>query len=109
LLGDGVLMRFPNIAAAVEASLDVLDLLPSSGLPPGHVGVTRGPIIARDGDVFGRTVNLAARISDVAPSGELYVPASSGSILAERFRVESIGPVAVPGIGHVELARVARR
>ena len=63
----------------------------STDLPSGHVGVAEGPIIARDGDVFGRTVNLASRISDVTPSGALYVPAATGEAVADRFRVEAVG------------------
>jgi adenylate cyclase len=108
LLGDGVLMRFQGVVEAVEASLELLDQLGPADLPPGHIGVTQGPIIARDGDIFGRTVNLAARISDIAPSGELYVPASTGEALAGRFIVESVGPSTLAGIGVVELARVVR-
>ncbi|HET9520526.1 MAG TPA: adenylate/guanylate cyclase domain-containing protein [Candidatus Limnocylindrales bacterium] len=107
LLGDGVLMRFANVIDAVDASFHVLGSLAASGLPPGHVGVTAGPIITRDGDIFGRTVNLAARISDVAPSGEVYVPASTAAALASRFRVEPVGARTLAGIGAVELARVA--
>ena len=108
LLGDGVLTHFPNVVDAVEASLELLDRLGASDLPPGHVGVTHGPMIARDGDIFGRTVNLAARISDVAPSGELYVPASIGEALEGRFRVEPVGATTMQGVGAIELARVTR-
>ena len=86
LLGDGVLMQFPDIVEAVEASLDLMDRLAASDLPPGHVGITEGPIVARDGDIFGRTVNLAARISDVTPSGELYIPASIGACVGWSIR-----------------------
>src|SRR5258705_1045863 len=85
LLGDGVLMHFPDVVRAVDAALDLMDQLAASDLPPGHVGITQGPIVARDGDIFGRTVNLAARISDVTPSGELYIPASISHALAGRF------------------------
>ncbi len=85
LLGDGVLLHFPHVLDAVEASLALLDRLGAAGLPAGHVGVTRGPIVARDGDVFGRTVNLAARISDVAPSGALYVPVDVTPALEESL------------------------
>jgi class 3 adenylate cyclase len=109
LLGDGVLMRFPSIVAAVETSLDLLDRLEASDLPAGHVGVTEGPIIGRDGDIFGRTVNLASRISDVALSGTLYVPVATGRSLAERFLVEPAGTATLAGVGPVELARVRRR
>ncbi len=108
LLGDGVLSQFANVIDAVEASLQLLDRLADADLPPGHVGVTHGPIVARDGDIFGRTVNLAARISDVTPSGELYVPASIGEALTGQFRVESVGVTTMQGVGPIELARVSR-
>jgi class 3 adenylate cyclase len=108
LLGDGVLSQFANVMDAVEASLQLLDRLADADLPQGHVGVTHGPIVARDGDIFGRTVNLAARISDVAPSGELYVPASIGEALTGQFRVESVGTTTMQGVGPIELARVCR-
>ncbi len=108
LLGDGVLTHFPDVVDAVDASLELLDRLGGSGLPAGHAGVTRGPIVARDGDVFGRTVNLAARISDVTPSGELYVPASISGALEARFRVEPVGATTMQGVGAIALARVSR-
>ena len=108
LLGDGVLSQFANVIDAVEASLQLLDRLADADLPPGHVGVTHGPIVARDGDIFGRTVNLAARISDVTPSGELYVPASIGEALTGQFRVKSVGTTTMQGVGPIELARVSR-
>ena len=73
LLGDGVLMRFDDRWAAVMATHDLLEALPANGLPTGHAGIASGPLINRDGDVFGRTVNLAARIADAAPAGRLWV------------------------------------
>ena len=73
LLGDGVLIRFGDAVTAVEATLELLDALPAAGLPTGHAGIANGPLIVRDGDIFGRTVNLAARISDAAPDGRLWV------------------------------------
>jgi adenylate cyclase len=108
LLGDGVLMHFPDVLEAIEASLDLMDQLDASDLPPGHVGITQGPIVARDGDIFGQTVNLAARISDVAPSGELYIPASIAHALAGRFVVTPAGTAELQGAGAIDLASVTR-
>jgi class 3 adenylate cyclase len=85
-----------------------MERLAASDLPPGHVGITQGPIVARDGDIFGRTVNLAARISDVAPSGELYIPASTGQALPGRFVVMPAGTATLQGVGTMDLARVLR-
>ncbi len=104
LLGDGVLVRFDDASAAADGTLDVLGALPSAGLPSGHAGIASGPLIVRDGDVFGRTVNLAARIADVAPNGRVYLPLSVASTLpVERFAHQAAGDIALQGIGRVEL------
>jgi adenylate cyclase len=74
VLGDGVLLRFPSAEAGAAATLRLLAALPGAGLPPGHAGLDAGPIVVRDGDVFGRTVNLAHRIAEVAEPGVLLAP-----------------------------------
>ena len=56
-------------------------------------------MILRDGDYFGRTVNVASRIADYARPGEVLV---SGEV-KERWggdgvRFEEIGPVALKGL-----------
>ena len=53
--------------------LDVVEGAPSAGLPAAHVGIHTGPVIAQDGDVYGRTVNLAARIAAYAQAGQVVV------------------------------------
>jgi adenylate cyclase len=111
LLGDGVLMRYPTVEAAVRSSLGLLDALTSAGLPPGHAGVHAGPIIVREGDVFGRTVNLASRIADVAGPGQLLVTSAVAEGLpSDRYRLEAVGSAQLEGIGDaVDLVRVQER
>ena len=107
LLGDGVLIRFDHLTDAVDATLEVLAALPAAGMPTGHAGVTSGPLIARDGDVFGRTVNMAARIADAAPDGRLWVPlAVAGRLPPDRFTLTPVDAVALQGIGMVPLVDV---
>jgi adenylate cyclase len=72
-LGDGVMFHFPEPAGAVVAALEMLERLPSHGFPPGHVGIAAGPVVAQGGDYFGRTVNLAARLSARASAGQVLV------------------------------------
>jgi adenylate cyclase len=109
LLGDGVLVRFDKASAAVEATLQLLARLPAAELPSGHAGVAAGPLIVREGDVFGRTVNMAARIADVAPDGCLYVPASVAEGLpAGAFASRPVASPLLQGIGHVALVEVRR-
>jgi adenylate cyclase len=107
LLGDGVLLRLPAAAAAVDATLELLDALAAAGLPAGHAGIHAGPLIEREGDVFGRSVNLAARVSDVTPSGEVYVTAEVvGALVGSPHRTEPAVTSDLQGIGEVTLFRV---
>jgi adenylate cyclase len=72
-LGDGVMIHFREPAGAVRSALGLVDQLPEAGLPPAHVGVAAGPVVAQGGDYFGRTVNLAARIAAHATAGQVLV------------------------------------
>ena len=109
LLGDGVLIRFDDATTAVDATLELLAAMPGAGLPTGHAGVASGPLIVRDGDVFGRTVNLAARISDAAPDGRLWVTADVAAALPDgRFVAGEATGRRLQGIGAVSLVDVVR-
>ena len=109
LLGDGVLVRFDEVAAAADSTLDLLASLVPAGLPSGHAGLASGPLIARDGDIFGRTVNLAARVADATPDGHLYVPEPVASALSpDRFQLQPVGGAVLQGIGGVALVDVSR-
>jgi adenylate cyclase len=72
-LGDGVMIHHREPAGAVLSALGLVEQLPEAGLPPAHVGVAAGPVVAQGGDYFGRTVNLAARIAAHAGAGQVLV------------------------------------
>ena len=44
-------------------------------MPPAHAGIAVGPVIFQDGDYYGGTVNLAARLAGVAEPGQIPVDA----------------------------------
>ena len=60
LLGDGVMLHGDDPGRLVEATLELVDSIAAAGLPQGHAGVHAGPLIERDGDYFGHTVNVAS-------------------------------------------------
>ena len=75
----------------------------------GHAGLASGPLIARDGDIFGRTVNLAARVADATPDGHLYAPAAVAAALPpDRFDLRPVDGAVLQGIGGVALVDVIR-
>ena len=110
LLGDGALLRFPAAVAAVDATRSLMDALAGAGLPRGHAGIHAGPVIVRDGDIFGRTVNLASRIADLADADQLLVTrAVADALPSGRFALEAAGEAEVQGIGEaIAVYRVAR-
>jgi adenylate cyclase len=93
-LGDGVMFHFRDPAGAVLSALTMVEELPDAGLPPAHVGVCAGPVVAQGDDYFGRTVNIAARVA---------TQAGAGQVLVTQSVVETAAP---PDVTFVELRTV---
>jgi adenylate cyclase len=98
-LGDGVMFYFREPAAAVLAAVEMVEVVGRQGLPPAHVGIHAGPVVFQEGDYFGRTVNLAARIAEYARPGEVLVS-------QEVVDAADGGPMTFVEIGPVELKGV---
>lgn len=98
-LGDGVMLHFRRTDRAVEGVLDLVVAIREAGLPSAHAGVAAGPVIERDGDYFGRTVNLASRLADVAEAGQVIVSEGVTRVPVGHVRFEPLGDVDVQGMG----------
>jgi adenylate cyclase len=73
-IGDAVMVRHGDPSEAVRLGLTAAhDVMAGHGFPAVRVGMHHGPAIAREGDWFGATVNLAARVAAVAAGGEVLV------------------------------------
>jgi adenylate cyclase len=75
-------------------------------------GIHLGPVVAGvvgqskfTFDLWGDTVNVAARLSDFGSDGAVYVSAPAWRQLAGRARGEPLGPVALKGRGAIEVYR----
>jgi adenylate cyclase len=110
-LGDGVMFYFPDPGQGVLAALQMVDGVALEGLPPAHVGMHAGPVVFQEGDYFGRTVNISARIAEYARPGEVLV--SQEVVEAARgtpVTFTEIGPVELKGVsGTVRLHSVGGR
>jgi adenylate cyclase len=99
MLGDGVHFHFRDPASAVRASLDIVESVAPRGLPPAHVGVNAGPMIYDEGDYFGRTVNIAARIASQANANQVFLGEDLvRNVAPEGFRVQRVGEFDLKGI-----------
>jgi class 3 adenylate cyclase len=54
-------------------------------------------VIERDGDYYGRTVNLASRLSGIAGPGEIVLNEAASTALAPE-RLTALPPAAVKGL-----------
>jgi adenylate cyclase len=92
------------------AALEMVEGVADAGLPPAHVGLHAGPVLFQDGDYYGRTVNVAARIADYARPGEVLV---SQAVLEasdpEGVAYSEVGPVELKGVGEPTRLWVAHR
>jgi adenylate cyclase len=99
-LGDGVMFYFGDPGPGVHAALEMVDALAAAGLPPAHVGLHAGPVLYQEGDYFGQTVNLTARIADYARPGEVLVSRAVADASKDQgIDFSEIGPVELKGIG----------
>jgi adenylate cyclase len=99
MLGDGVQFHFRDPGDAVRASLEIVESVRPRGLPPAHVGVNAGPMIYDEGDYFGRTVNIAARIASQATADQVFVGEDLvGSVKPKGFGVLEVGKFDLKGI-----------
>jgi adenylate cyclase len=99
LLGDGVLLRFGSAAEAIPTVLRLVEEIKEAGLPAAHAGVAAGRLVIRDGDVYGQTVNLAARIAGQAGPSQVVV--EEGAVIAlpaGTARFEPLGRFELKGI-----------
>lgn len=72
--GDGVMLRCSEARAGIALGLRVVEeLADETNFPPVRVGINTGPALANEGDWYGRTVNVAARLCSLAPSGKVMV------------------------------------
>ena len=77
-IGDAVMLRCDEPAQAVQLGLRIVSALEAvPGFPPVRVGMHTGPAVGRDGDWYGATVNVAARLCAAAGGGEVLVGEST--------------------------------
>jgi adenylate cyclase len=109
-LGDGVMFHFSDSGRAIRSSLELVEQTERAISVPARIGINAGTVIAQEGDYFGRTVNIAARIADYARPREVLVSEDakrSASIADVEF--ELIGDVPLKGVSNAVRLQKATR
>jgi adenylate cyclase len=109
-LGDGVMFYFPDPGDGVVAALEMVEGVAADALPPARVGIHAGPVVFQEGDYFGRTVNIAARIAEFARPGEVLVSQEVVDAAdLDGVAFAEIGPIDLKGVSEPLQLHSARR
>jgi adenylate cyclase len=80
-IGDALMLRVPDPRDAIRLGLWITgNAIRGHQAPSVRVGGNHGSAIARDGDYFGTTINVAARVSALAGGGELLVTGHTAAL-----------------------------
>jgi adenylate cyclase len=97
-IGDEVMVVGQDTGAVVDWAVGFSRLY-ADERPAPRIGINSGPVLYRDGDYFGREVNLASRVVARARGGEVLV---TGQVIDElgdqaHLHVDNIGQVKLKG------------
>ncbi|MEU2874563.1 adenylate/guanylate cyclase domain-containing protein [Streptomyces olivoreticuli] len=128
-LGDEVLYAADDAGTAAEIGLRLIETMThDETMPELRVGIAFGTVTTRMGDVFGTTVNLASRLTSIAPKDAVLVDSAFAEELARsgdapkseaevgpeaddqyRFALQPMWQRPVRGLGVVEPWLLTRR
>ena len=99
-IGDEAMFGFPDPATALQVLGRLIPACRSEPrIPLTRTGLNHGPVLRRSNDLFGSTVNIAARIAAFASPGQLLATQTVANIAEEsEIVVRDIGKVALRSI-----------
>jgi adenylate cyclase len=113
-IGDEVMFVVRGPLAAARIGLELSEAYADDELlGEVRVGIAAGPVLVRDGDYFGPTVNLAARIVGIAEPGTVLVSDGLHALLEEArgggVTGSPLRPRVLKDVGRVQLWTCRRR
>ena len=103
-MGDGLMCAFDSAEAAIQAGRLMHERIAAQEAAGGsalgiHIGCHFGPVIESAGDVFGDSVNVAARVAGLAKVGQILTTEETVNQLPEALRESArrLDPLPVKG------------
>jgi adenylate cyclase len=111
-IGDAVMLVSPESEPLVGAALDLVAAAAAEGdqFPVLRAGIATGPTLPQSGDYYGRSVNLASRITGIARPGSVVIDTATRERAGEDgFDYSFAGERRLKGIdARTKLFRVRR-
>ncbi len=109
MIGDEAMFTAEVPEQAAQIGLELAAVFSKrEDLPGVRVGLASGPVLARDGDVYGPVVNLASRLVEASRTDSVVVSQATRDHLVgdPAFRLRSLGMKHLRHIGTVRLYRL---
>jgi adenylate cyclase len=110
-LGDEVMFVTDDPVAAATIGFGLLDgINVDRELPDLRIGMARGNVLTRFGDVYGPVVNIASRLTSAAKPGTVLVDRDLAAALTNepRYRLRRRRPMSVRGYTNLSSWRLSR-
>jgi adenylate cyclase len=111
-IGDAVMLVSPEAEPLLDAALDLVAAAAAEGdqFPVLRAGIATGPTLPQSGDYYGRSVNLASRVTGIARPGSVLVDTATREATGEPgFAYSFAGERRLKGIdARQKLYRVRR-
>jgi adenylate cyclase len=110
LIGDAAMLASRENAPVINAALALQEAASEAeDMPELRVGVARGSALARAGDLYGRAVNLASRLTAIARPGSVLADEAAKEAAEDDFHWSHAGSKRIKGIdGPVRMFRARR-
>jgi len=107
--GDGLLLEFPSVVAAVECAIAIQKLMaernaetPEARRILYRIGVNLGDVLIEGDDILGDGVNIAARLESVCEPGGVFVSGAAFDHVRGRIDANFVD------LGEIALKNIAR-
>jgi TolB-like protein/class 3 adenylate cyclase/Flp pilus assembly protein TadD len=107
--GDGLLIEFPSVVAAVECAIAIQKLMTerNAGTPEDkrihyRIGVNLGDVLIEDDDILGEGVNIAARLEGICEPGGVFISGAAYEHVRGRVKAHFLD------LGEKDLKNIAR-
>ncbi|WP_240666160.1 adenylate/guanylate cyclase domain-containing protein [Oerskovia turbata] len=111
-IGDAVLYVADDVATGARVALGLAEEGERAGggveVPPVRVSLVWGRVLSRFGDVFGPSVNLASRLTEIAEPTTVLLDRETAALLSRdsRFALTAQPEREVQGLGVIEPVRL---